>query len=104
MWEAIDHVVRCVNEGGMLLLAIYNGIRHSDTWLRIKRVYNWAPAPIKKLLRLAFHIRTFGSVILHGQNPLRFVRECVQHLGMTYFCDVEDGLESLPYEYASVRK
>ena len=104
MWEAIDHVVRCVAEGGMLLLAIYNRTKHSDTWLRIKRMYNWAPAPIKKLLALAFHIRTFGSLILHGQNPLRFVREYAKHRGMTYFRDVEDWLGGLPYEYASIEE
>jgi hypothetical protein len=95
---------RCVAEGGLLLLAIYNRTEHSDTWLRIKRMYHWAPAPFKKLLALAFHIRTFGNLILHGQNSPRFVREYVKHRGMTYFRDVEDGLGCLPYEYASVEK
>lgn len=102
MWEAIDHVARCVAERGMLLLAIYNRTKHSGTWLTIKRLYNWVPAPMKKLLLLGFHARTFTSLILHGQNPLRFLDQYVRNRGMSYFRDVEDWLGGLPYEYAAV--
>ena len=102
MWEAIDHVAGCVAEGGMLLLAIYNRTKHSGTWLTIKRIYNWAPAPIKRLLLLGFHAKTFTSLMLHGQNPLRFLDQYVKNRGMSYFRDVEDWLGGLPYEYASV--
>jgi hypothetical protein len=102
MWEAIDHVAGCVADEGMLLLAIYNRTKHSGTWLTIKRIYDWAQAPIKRLLLLGFHARTFTSLMLHGQNPRRFLRQYVKNRGMSYFRDVEDWLGGLPYEYASV--
>ena len=102
MWEAIDHVAGCVAENGMLLLAIYNRTKHSGTWLTIKRLYNRAPAPIRRLLLLGFHARTFASLTLHGRNPHRFLQQYVKNRGMSYFRDVEDWLGGLPYEYASV--
>lgn len=102
MWEAIDHVAGCVAENGILLLAIYNRTKHSGTWLTIKRIYTWAPAPIKRLSLLGFHARTFTSLMLHGRNPRRFLQQHVKNRGMSYFRDVEDWLGGLPYEYASV--
>lgn len=102
MWEAIDNVAGCVAEDGRLVLAIYNRTKHSGTWLTIKRIYNWAPAPVKRLLLLGFHAKTFASLMLHGQNPRRFLQQYVKNRGMSYFRDVEDWLGGLPYEYASV--
>lgn len=102
MWNAIDNVSRCVADGGWLLVAIYNRTDRSGTWLTIKRFYNRAPAPVKTLLRLGFHLRTFAGLAFRGQHPRRFLEEYVRHRGMSYFRDVEDWLGGLPYEYASV--
>lgn len=44
MWNALGNVIRFVDDGGILFIAIYNnqGWR-SDLWLKVKQLYNGLP-------------------------------------------------------------
>lgn len=105
MWEALRNSGALVCPGGLFFLAIYNrvdGRLSSEYWLRLKRFYNRAPAPVKRLLEIRHYVR-HGILpqIIRLRNPAAFLREYESRRGMSYWVDIRDWLGGYPYEYAS---
>jgi len=105
MYTAIRNVSRLVGPQGSLCIAIYNRVTgrfiDSDRWLRIKRAYNRAPAPGRRLLEAAYIGYWGARHVLSGTNPFRLAAERKRSRGMAFTTDVADWLGGLPYEYAT---
>jgi SAM-dependent methyltransferase len=105
MWRGIDNACNAVDEGGRLVLALYNdrGWR-SGYWRTVKRAYIRFP-PVRPLL-IAFYgawtaIKVAGYAILRGK-PTEAVT-CWRRKGgrgMTGWHDLIDWLGGYPYEVA----
>jgi 2-polyprenyl-6-hydroxyphenyl methylase/3-demethylubiquinone-9 3-methyltransferase len=107
MWEAIQNVTERVKPGGLLALSLYNDQgRVSRAWWRVKRRYNQAPRPTKRMIVLAvgayFEGRTALARIVTGKNPLPFDHWRVyrRHRGMSVWHDLVDWVGGYPFEVA----
>ena len=106
MWKAIENACSKVKDGGYFYITIYNkkvGLRGSKNQLKLKKIYNRFPYPLKKSLEYA----VIGSYFLKNfamlRNPFRLIREkekSTLNRGMSYRVDVIDWLGGLPYEFA----
>ncbi len=105
---AFAHVGRLVKKGGLLCISIYNNNEKyrlegsSLLWGRLKRWYNHRGALGKGLIYYPYICYLFAGLLLHGRNPVRYVKEFPKKRGMDFFSDVRDWLGGYPYEYASV--
>jgi len=107
LWKAVDNTVTTVAERGQLCLGIYNrveeGVYDSHTALKIKRLYNWLPDPLRKLMVYGYagaHLSL--RTVLKREDPIKYVNSYGDdNRGMDYWHDVKDWLGGLPFEFAS---
>ncbi len=96
MWSAIDNCCQLVNSKGKFILAIYNKHWSSRCWYFIKKIYNYSPGIIKKLMVYIFYVVIFiAKFLVTFKNPLKKER------GMNFYYDIIDWVGGYPYEYAS---
>jgi len=107
MWQAIDNAARLVKPGGLLAIALYDKVEGrlgSAMWWRIKRAYNRAAPPLRRLMEAAYvtHFVLRQAATLH--NPVAYIRhygDDDRGRGMDFWHDVRDWLGGFPYEYAT---
>jgi 2-polyprenyl-6-hydroxyphenyl methylase/3-demethylubiquinone-9 3-methyltransferase len=107
MWQAIGNAAGTVRPGGVLFIAIYNkvdGLFGSQSWLRLKRMYNRVPRPVKALMEYGFFSVVTAKMLLTLRNPVREIREYKKKRGMGFMTDIRDSLGGYPYEYASAEE
>ena len=96
MWKAIDNCCQLINPTGKFILAIYNKHWSSKPWYYIKKLYNYSPGIIKRLMVYFFYVVIFlAKFLVTFKNPLKKDR------GMNFYYDVVDWIGGYPYEYAS---
>jgi 2-polyprenyl-6-hydroxyphenyl methylase/3-demethylubiquinone-9 3-methyltransferase len=107
MWDAIAIAADLVKPGGYFYIAIYHkviGPAGSKMWLQVKRFYNRAPAPVKRLMEAGL----MGAAILYyaatGRNPITTIRNYKSRRGMSWKTDIVDWLGGYPYEFATVEE
>lgn len=93
MWAAVDKAMGLVKPGGLLAIAIYAKTPFCDLWRLEKRVYSRLPAPVQKLINLAY---TGPRVLARALKLSGGVRR-----GMDLWHDGHDWLGGYPYESAS---
>ncbi|ALA60941.1 class I SAM-dependent methyltransferase [Nitrospira moscoviensis] len=106
MWRALDLVHRPVVEGGLLFVAIYNDTgTQSARWLRIKRLYNRLPRPLR--IPYAVAVATPGEIkealrSLVTGNAGHYLRTWGSsgYRGMSRWHDTLDWIGGYPYEVA----
>jgi 2-polyprenyl-3-methyl-5-hydroxy-6-metoxy-1,4-benzoquinol methylase len=109
MWQAIRNAAALVRPGGRFAIAIYNRLefntlkswRGSHKWLRIKRSYNRASTPMKRLMELSLAAKDIGAMVCGLRNPLTEIRAYKRRRGMSWWHDKVDWLGGYPYEFAS---
>lgn len=119
MWAALEQLVPCVSEDGLLCIAIYNDQGHvSRRWRQVKRLYATLPSPLRPVLVAAvgsfFGLsRLFGmfaSFVLRLatlRNPLVPITIWVQDQwkrrarGMNAWSDLVDWVGGWPFEVAT---
>lgn len=99
MWPAIETTARLVDEGGTLVLALYNRHWSSPGWTAVKVLYNLCPRVARPLLNVGFGALIYlATLVATGSSPLRKER------GMDFWYDVIDWLGGYPYEYAGIEE
>lgn len=94
---ALENVSRRVDNGGMLMIAIYNKHWSSPVWRAIKWLYNRVGAFWRKILIAVFTPIIFvAKFLVTFRNPLKMSR------GMDFMHNITDWVGGYPYEYASV--
>jgi 2-polyprenyl-6-hydroxyphenyl methylase/3-demethylubiquinone-9 3-methyltransferase len=105
MWEAIRNASKLVAPNGLFYLAIYNkveGRSSSDFWLKVKKLYNRASTPTKRLMELLYVVRYQAlPELIRLRNPFSFWRNYSKGRGMNAWIDVRDWLGGYPYEFAN---
>jgi len=104
MWEAIKNAADRVGPEGKLYIALYNkthGLNGSRLWLRIKKFYNFLPAPGKKVLEFLYSAMFCFTQLIRLKNPVTSIRNYQSKRGMNFITDVRDWLGGYPYEFAS---
>lgn len=103
MYKALDNASKCVNEGGILVIAIYNTQLLTPIWKKIKLFYVASPFFIKKLMSyiytLYFSIGLLIADALRIRNP--FKRYSNPTRGMSLYTDVVDWIGGYPFETAT---
>lgn len=95
MRKAIENAAYCVENNGLLVLAIYNKHWTSWIWRKIKYLYNISPKFIRALMIFIFYyIILIAKFAVTRKNPFRMRR------GMEFYYNVVDWLGGYPYEYA----
>jgi len=106
MYTAIRNAAELVVPGGLFAIAIYNRVEgkflDSHRWLRIKRLYNRAPAAGRLVMKALYFSYWLLSQIRNRRNPWRVAREYKHSRGMALRTDLWDWLGGYPYEYASI--
>lgn len=106
MWRGLENAAQMVAPGGTLALAIYNDQgRASNTWLRIKELYNWLPRMLRGLVLLPCLLRLWGPTsvrdVFRGRpfhSWRHYADESVR--GMSPWYDLVDWVGGLPFEVA----
>ena len=104
MYEALNNVSGLVKEGGKLFISIYNDQgKKSKRWLKVKKLYNASPAPVKFLMMGWYVIRftaigTIKEIIL--LRPFREWKEYKKNRGMSRLQNIRDWIGGLPFEVA----
>jgi len=104
MWQAIRNATGLVKPGGLFFIAIYNKVEGpfgSQTWLRLKRIYNRVPAAAKKCMEYAFLSLVIAKMLFVLKNPVAEIRNYKKKRGMSFRTDIRDSLGGYPYAYAS---
>jgi len=105
MWDAIRNASRMIAPNGLFFLAIYNkaeGRGSSEFWLKVKRRYNRASTPVKRLMEIGYVIRYQAlPELVRFRNPFSFWRNYSRIRGMNAWIDVRDWLGGYPYEFAN---
>jgi 2-polyprenyl-3-methyl-5-hydroxy-6-metoxy-1,4-benzoquinol methylase len=106
MWKAIENAASLVKPGGWFVIAIYNDahakrLLNSRRWIKVKRLYNRAPRPLKRLMELAYYAWFAVDQIRQHNNPVAQVRRYRHERGMAFKTDVIDWLGGYPYEFAT---
>ncbi|MFX1384035.1 MAG: class I SAM-dependent methyltransferase [Promethearchaeota archaeon] len=102
MWEAINNITSLVKDGGLLFISIYNKVRISYIWLRVKEFYNINPLLGKIFMNfITFILMHFISPIIRIKNPFRLLKDYIKARGMHPFVDIKDWLGGYPYEFAT---
>jgi 2-polyprenyl-6-hydroxyphenyl methylase/3-demethylubiquinone-9 3-methyltransferase len=97
MAQALSNVAKCVQPGGLLIIAIYNRHWSSPIWKWIKWLYNKAGSIGQRLLIWIFMPIIFvAKWLVTFQNPFKMKR------GMDFMHNIIDWVGGYPYEYASV--
>ena len=96
MWRAIRNAASLVAPGGVFALAIYDDHWSVPFWKQVKRVYNIAPRPFRRMMDVSFGTAMYAAVwLVARENPMRKDR------GMDFWYDVVDWLGGYPYEVAT---
>lgn len=108
MWKALENVTSLVAEGGTLSIALYNDQgRASQVWVRLKRVYNRLPAPLRPLMVLSYAIYgELRSIVGRWRrglvaNPFRHWATYREQRGMSVWHDYVDWMGGYPFEVAT---
>lgn len=97
MWQAVDNALSMANEGGTVVLSLYNQHFTSPLWRGIKWTYVHMPGFGQRIMELMFGAAIFGAKwLVTGKNPLHKER------GMNFWFDVVDWVGGYPYEYATL--
>jgi 2-polyprenyl-6-hydroxyphenyl methylase/3-demethylubiquinone-9 3-methyltransferase len=102
---ALAQTVRLVTDRGLLYVAVYNDQgRASRWWLRIKRLYNGLPRPLRFLVLAPALARIWGPTCvrdLFRGRPFATWREYpVHNRGMRPWRDLVDWVGGYPFEVA----
>ena len=109
MWRAIGNATIPVKDHGLFYISIYNDQgRWSRRWLRIKRIYNHLPAPLKlPYTIIVMGAREFPQIIkdVVRLSPGRYIRRWNGYAetsmrGMSYLHDLVDWVGGYPFEVA----
>lgn len=109
MWRAIEYATIPVKDQGLLYIAIYNDQGSwSRRWLRIKRVYNRLPGPLRlPYAAIVMGIREIPAIFwaLIKLSPGRYVSKWTSYAdtsmrGMSYGHDLIDWVGGYPFEVA----
>jgi 2-polyprenyl-3-methyl-5-hydroxy-6-metoxy-1,4-benzoquinol methylase len=104
MWTALENTCRLVRAGGLLWVAIYDDVgRSSRRWLKVKRLYNRSPQPVRYLLLGAAAIRLWIPAAIRRLSkgePLE--RRGSRERGMDAWYDLVDWVGGYPFEVARV--
>ena len=96
MWRAIANTIELVDDGGTLVIAIYNRTWSSPAWRRIKRFYVRSGPLVRRALVGGVSVVGGAARALYTRtNPLR------QRRGMSFHHNIVDWVGGYPYEYAS---
>lgn len=105
MWQALEHVILPVSDGGRLFISIYNNQDwKSDFWHRVKGFY--CSGGIGMILVPAFFVPFFvirglvADILIRRRNPLKRYSEYVKSRGMSRVHDWIDWLGGYPFETA----
>ncbi len=99
MRRALSLAAKCVQKGGLFVIAIYNRHFTSGIWRRIKWTYNVLPAIGRRLMVWLFApVILVAKFLVTGKNPFATRR------GMDFVHNLIDWLGGYPYEYASIRE
>jgi 2-polyprenyl-6-hydroxyphenyl methylase/3-demethylubiquinone-9 3-methyltransferase len=105
MWPAIENAAACVNQGGLLAIALYNdqGIR-SRVWRRVKRAYCSGMLGKVAMSVVFFPLFALAQLVVDlssGRSPLSSYRTYHQSArGMSVVHDWVDWLGGYPFEVA----
>lgn len=104
LWRALDMILRPLNPGGQLFLAIYNDQgAWSSRWRTLKRLY--CTNPLWRILIAGTVIpywiaRDLAADVVWGRNPLRRYTRYRSDRGMSVWHDWIDWLGGYPFEVA----
>jgi SAM-dependent methyltransferase len=107
MWRALDNVSRCVADGGLLAIALYDDQgRRSDFWWWVKRIYVGLPAPLRipwaVSIAAPFEVRLLYKWTRAGEFQ-RWWQSWTNYKtarGMSRWHDMIDWMGGFPYEVA----
>lgn len=104
MEEAIKNALNLVAPEGLFYLAVANdgskaGIS-SETWAKIKQLYNRSPSVGKRLLELWYISGFILNYAVKWENPITKIRHYEERRGMAFYPDVKDWLGAIPFEFA----
>jgi SAM-dependent methyltransferase len=103
MWPALENVISCVAEGGLLYVALYNNQGGaSRRWKTIKKLYNRLRGPLRCLVLWPAFARLWGPTTVRDvllckpfQTWSCYSRE---NRGMSPWRDVVDWVGGFPFE------
>lgn len=108
MWKALDSVTALVAPGGTLSVALYNDQgRASRVWVRLKRLYNLLPAPLRPVMVVTYAIYgELRSIVGRRRrglvaNPFRHWAMYREQRGMSVWHDYVDWMGGYPFEVAT---
>lgn len=96
MRTALANAASLVRPGGHLVVALYNKHWTSPAWTVIKRAYNAAPPPLRRVM-----ISTLTPLIRTAKRLVTGAPSERTERGMDFTTDVVDRVGGYPYEYAS---
>ncbi len=106
MWQALANIKPLVDKKGLLVLALYNDQgRMSRVWLRVKRLFNRAPKPLRWFIVLPALIRLWGPTVFRDSlcgRPFASWKNYSTNIvrGMSPWFDLLDWVGGLPFEVA----
>jgi 2-polyprenyl-6-hydroxyphenyl methylase/3-demethylubiquinone-9 3-methyltransferase len=107
MWQAIENAGGRVAPGGLFAISIYNKVDRipdrSSMWWKIKRFYNHAPSPVRRMMELGYASNHVATRLVTLRNPFKSMADTSGEgrRGMEFWHDARDWLGGFPYEYAS---
>ena len=107
MYEAVKITSGLVKKGGLFYITIYNKsekIFGSKFWLKVKRIYNTYPQPVKIILETILMSKYIIADIVRLRNPITQIKNYKKKRGMSWRRDVTDWLGGYPYEFANVEE
>lgn len=105
MWDALEKIAIPVNDGGRLVISIYNDEgRTSRVWWHLKRAYVQLPISLKWLISVPVFIKLWARPLvidfIRGK-PMQSWKDYSDNRGMSAFHDVIDWVGGFPFEVAS---
>jgi len=95
-WRAIANAIELVDDGGVLVIAIYNRTWSSPLWRGVKRLYvHSGPLLRRGLVGAVWTAGAVARAAYTRTNPFR------QRRGMSFYHNIVDWVGGYPYQYAS---
>jgi len=107
LWAALENAISLAAPISTLYIALYNDQgRRSRKWLRIKRMYNGLPKPLRIFVIIPAFIRLWGLTFVRDTlrgNPLATWRSYADDSlrGMDAWTDIIDWVGGYPFEVAT---
>ncbi|MCH7685782.1 MAG: class I SAM-dependent methyltransferase [Planctomycetes bacterium] len=103
LWSALENVISCVADGGLLYIALYNNQGGaSRRWTTIKKLYNRLPGPLRFLVLWPAFARLWGPTtvrdVLRCKGFQTWSRYSRENRGMSPWRDVVDWVGGFPFE------